>query len=76
MKHLYKNKKGQILVEYLLILTIAVGCATLITKKLVSRDEGDPGIIVKAWDRLLNSIGNDIPDCTGQQTFSSPDCPD
>lgn len=76
MKHLYKNKKGQILVEYLLLLTIAVGCATLMTKGLVSREEGNPGIIIRAWDSLLKSLANDLPDCSSQESFSTANCPE
>jgi len=35
---------------------------------MVSRDEGNPGIITGAWQKILNNIGEDLPDCT------KPDC--
>ena len=63
MISLYKNKSGQVLVEYLLLMVIAVGCASLLTKQLVSRDAGKPGIITGAWQKILNNIGEDLPDC-------------
>ncbi len=60
---LYKNKKGQVLVEYLLLMVIAVGCVTLLMKPLVGRDSANPGIITGAWQKILNNIGDDLPDC-------------
>ena len=58
-----KNNKGQILVEYLLLMVIAVGCATLLTKSLIGRGDSNQGMIIKAWDGILKNIANDIPDC-------------
>lgn len=63
MKSLYKNQKGQILVEYLLLMIIAIGCATILTKQLVGRSEDNPGMLIRAWDGLIKNIANDIPDC-------------
>lgn len=65
---LKKSKKsGQVLVEYLLLMVIAVGCSALLTKQLVSRSN-QPGLIISAWDRILKQIGRDVPDCP------NPDC--
>ena len=58
-----KNNSGQVLVEYLLLMVIAIGCATLLTKTLVNRDVAKPGIIVDAWSKILKNIGDDLPDC-------------
>jgi hypothetical protein len=63
-----KSKSGQVLVEYLLLMVIAIGCSALLTKKLVTRDPSQPGIITNAWNRLLINIGRDVPDCL------KPDC--
>lgn len=63
------NRKGQILVEYLLLMVIAVGCATILIKGLINRGDS-PGIIIKQWDRIISTIGNDIPDCAKQTNFS------
>ena len=70
-----KNRRGQILVEYLLLLVIAVGLATLLTKKLIGRGDS-PGIIINQWDKILKVIGNDLPDCAKQTNFSQKaNCP-
>ena len=63
MKRIYKNKKGQVLIEYLLLMVIAIGCVTLLTKALVNREDSSPGMIIKAWDGIIKIIGEDIPDC-------------
>ncbi len=71
-----RSNKGQILVEYILLMVIAVSCATLLTKKLVGRgDDSSRGIVIKQWDRIINAIGNDLPDCTKQTSYNSPNCP-
>ncbi len=69
-----KNNKGQILVEYVLLMVIAVGCATLLTKQLISRGS-DEGHIIKMWNKVIVIIGNDVPDCANQTDFSRPNCP-
>ena len=63
-----KTKAGQVLVEYLLLMVIAIGISTLLTKKLISRKSSEKGIIVDTWDRILTNIGKDVPDC------EKPDC--
>ncbi|MBC7743291.1 MAG: hypothetical protein H7061_13925 [Bdellovibrionaceae bacterium] len=71
-----KNKSGQILVEYLLLMVIAIGCATLLTKGLVGRGEGkSEGMLIRQWDKIIHVIGNDIPDCSTQVDFNSAKCP-
>lgn len=74
MKSLYKNQKGQILVEYLLLMVIAIGCATLLTKQLVGRGDS-PGMLIRAWDGLIKNIANDIPDCAKQTSYAEGNCP-
>lgn len=69
-----KNNKGQILVEYLLLMVIAVGCATLLTKALISRGDSDQGMIIRAWDGILKNIANDQPACETQTDVSVPNC--
>lgn len=62
------KKSGQVLVEYILLMVIAIGLSTLLTKKLISRKGSETGIIVDAWNRILVQIGRDVPDC------ENPDC--
>lgn len=56
------GQSGQIVVEYLLLLVVAVGLATLITKTMINRDESNPGIVLSAWRDLLTAIGSDKAD--------------
>jgi hypothetical protein len=63
-KKSFKNNRGQVVVEYVLLLVIAVAVAALITKELVRRDPDSPGVLVKKWDDILKEIGKDLPDNT------------
>lgn len=71
----FNNNKGQILVEYLLLMVIAIAVATLLTKQLVSRNDQSPGMIIRQWHQIIRSIGNDVPDCANQKDFKKPSCP-
>lgn len=71
-----RNTRGQVIVEYLLIMVLMVAIAATLTKKLVGRgDDDNQGVIVKSWSRLIKTIGNDLPDCAKQQSFGTPNCP-
>ncbi|MCX7978570.1 MAG: hypothetical protein N2578_06155 [Bdellovibrionaceae bacterium] len=62
-----QSRKGQVLVEYFLLLVIVVAIATLMTREFASRDSDDPGILVKRWRQVANKIADDHPDrCVGQ----------
>ena len=69
---IFKNQKGQILVEYLLLMVIAVACATILVRELIYRGPNatKTGIIINQWDKIIKIIGNDIPDCADQTNFS------
>lgn len=54
---------------------IGLGIATLITKKMISRNDSSPGFIIKSWDGILKNISNDLPDCENQKDLSKPNCP-
>lgn len=76
LKKRVSNNQGQILVEYLLLLVIAIACATLITNALIKRgDDGNRGVIVKQWDKIIHILGNDVPDCAKQKDFKTANCP-
>jgi uncharacterized protein (UPF0333 family) len=71
----FLNSKGQVLVEYMLLLLISVSFATLIVSKLISRKDGDgQGIIIQSWSKMLQTLGNDLPDCPKQTDFNSAKC--
>jgi hypothetical protein len=74
-KSLFLNNKGQVLVEYMLLLLISVSFATLLVSKLISRKDGDgQGIIIQSWSKMLQTLGNDLPDCSKQKEFNSAKC--
>ncbi|MNJ96644.1 hypothetical protein D3C87_143730 [compost metagenome] len=56
-----KNSKGQIVVEYVLLLVIAVSIAALLVNQLASRGD-EPGVIVAKWYSILKTVGDDNPD--------------
>lgn len=71
-----RNKRGQVIVEYLLIMVLMVAIAATLTKKLVGRgDDDNQGVIVKSWGRMIKAIGNDLPDCAKQTSYNTPNCP-
>ena len=53
------GQSGQIIVEYLLLLLVAVAVAALLVNGLVSRNPDSPGIIIKKWQQILQVIGSD-----------------
>ena len=71
------NQSGQILVEYILLLLIAVSCATILTTTLVGRrgSEDEAGVLIRSWNNIIKAIGNDLPDCSYQTDFTQPNCP-
>lgn len=72
-----RNQSGQILVEYILLLLIAVSSAMILTTALVGRrtEDENSGVIIKSWHKIIRVIGNDLPDCPNQTDFSKPNCP-
>ena len=56
------NNKGQLIVEYVLLLSISAIIAGIIVSKLASRNEDDPGAIIKGWSAVIKAIGTDKPD--------------
>ena len=61
-KSILRGSRGQIVVEYVLLLVIGVGLAALITSKMVSRDAKHPGFLVKKWSDIIQAIGSDPAD--------------
>ncbi len=57
-----QRQRGQIVVEYVLLLAITVSLAILITKTLIGRDNGNPGFVLAAWQTLITQIGADLAD--------------
>ncbi len=65
LQRLHKTQaaqRGQIVVEYVLLLLVVVTIAAAIVKTVASRDPSDPGFLISAWDKMLNTIGSDLND--------------
>lgn len=61
-KDIVYGHRGQIVVEYVLLLVIGVSVAMLITSKMVSRNSENPGFLVKKWFDIIKTIGADTSD--------------
>ncbi len=57
-----RGERGQIAIEYVLILVVAVTIAVTLTKGLVNRDPQDPGLIIQSWVNILSTVGKDLAD--------------
>ncbi len=56
------NQSGQIVLEYILLLVIAVAVAATLTTLLVSRNPESTGMIVLKWNQIVQTIGSDPAD--------------
>lgn len=56
------GERGQVVVEYVLLLVASVTLALLITRLMVGRDPGNPGFVISAWNAMVKEIGSDNAD--------------
>ena len=56
------SQRGQIAVEYVLLLVIGVAVAALITSLVVSRNPDSPGFLIAKWRQIIELIGSDVID--------------
>ena len=59
--HQLRSKKGQVAVEYILLVFVAVALAAVIVSIMVSRDSEEPGFLIRTWQEIVRIIGNDHP---------------
>jgi uncharacterized protein (UPF0333 family) len=62
MRNTGQNSRGQILVEYILLMVIVVSIALLITSFMVSRNADQPGFLISKWYQIIQVIGEDPAD--------------
>jgi uncharacterized protein (UPF0333 family) len=55
------QNKGQIVVEYVLLLLVAVALALLLVRGLVGNGDSK-GVIIQAWSGLVDFVRNDKAD--------------
>jgi len=56
------NNRGQIVVEYVLLLVVGITVAFAISSTMVSRNVESPGFLIAKWARLLGVVGADTAD--------------
>lgn len=61
-KNILASERGQIVVEYVLLVVIGVAVAAIYTSAIVSRDPSSPGFLVRKWYQIVNTIGADKAD--------------
>jgi uncharacterized protein (UPF0333 family) len=61
LKRVLKNNRAQIAVEYILLVFIAVSISASVVSLMVSRDEDEPGFLIRAWDEIVTTISSDDP---------------
>lgn len=54
------RQRGQVVVEFILLIVVSVTMATYLSRKMVSRNPEEPGFLTGAWSELTNAIGADI----------------
>lgn len=58
------NQKGQLIIEYVLLLTVVTVLATAIIRLLIGQGAtpGEQGLIVQKWSSIVNAISADLID--------------
>ena len=56
------QEKGQLIVEYVLLLFTVVVIAGALSKGLVGRRDGSSGVLISKWGQILEMVGNDLGD--------------
>ncbi len=59
--HQRKKQKGQILLEYILLIIIVVSIARALMEGLVLRSQGSQGIVITTWMDVSRVIAEDEP---------------
>ena len=57
-----RSEGGQIVVEYVLLLVVAIMAATIIARAMISTDTADPGFVLSTWSKVIQAIGADHAD--------------
>lgn len=58
------NSKGQVLLEYILLLVVTLAIAAMILRILVRKDPDEPGALLTRWNAIIKAIGEDDPNKT------------
>lgn len=67
-----RGQSGQIVVEYILLLVVGVGVATIITSQMVSRNPNRPGFLIVKWLDIIKTVGADTSDDLSSSATQNP----
>ena len=61
-KPLFKNQYGQVIIEYVLLLSFAATLGVIIVTQISRKSENldESGALIRAWHKMLVAIGDDI----------------
>ena len=60
-KRILSSKKGVIILEYMLLLIVCVGCAFMIMELVeIAETKEDSGSVIKAWMKAVEVIAEDM----------------
>jgi hypothetical protein len=57
-----RGQRGQIVVEYVLLLVTGLTVAIIITSAMVSRSDSSPGFLISKWLAIISLVGQDMAD--------------
>ena len=61
-KTILRQNRGQLIVEYILLIFIVVSICTILTRTLVGRGDDQAGLVIVKWSQLLQMVGSDVGD--------------
>lgn len=62
MKRTVRDQRGQVALEYVLLLGMTVVIVIIMIDLAVSRTPGDEGFLIKSWNHMVKVIAEDYPD--------------
>lgn len=62
LRSLLGQNRGQLVVEYILLIFVVVSIATLLTRSLVGRGDTDSGLVIAKWVQMIQMVGQDLGD--------------
>lgn len=56
-----RNSRGQVIIEYILLMVLSIGIAAIVMRTLVSKNQDSPGALIQRWQGIIKEIGADDP---------------
>ena len=57
----FSRQRGQVVVEYVLLLVVGIALAMIILNALAKKDPENPGALIKKWEEIRRQIATDNP---------------